>query len=83
MNPATRLGEAQKQIRIALEELDLEEDDRAQLAIARQVVAKTAERLDQETQARTWTCPECHAVNLPSQTTCQRCETHIPEDTRT
>lgn len=53
MNPATRLEEAQKQIRIALENTDLDEDSRAQLAIARLVVQKTAVRIDHDPEDET------------------------------
>jgi len=39
MRPENRLDEAEKQLMIALEELDLDEEDAEKLAIARGIVA--------------------------------------------
>lgn len=39
MRPVNRLDEAEKQLMIALEELDLDEEDAGNLAIARGIVA--------------------------------------------
>ncbi len=41
MNPVNRLDEAEKQICLAIQELDLEGQERTNMMIARQVVANT------------------------------------------